>query len=280
MKVDVAIISTGEDRQIAAKLARHLKTKGIDVWADLDALVSGITPVRLVEEALASCRVVLYLCSKATFREYFYAETARVARHVRQQRDPVVIFVRVEDCHIPSELLYQANQTFDVLKPSFMQDADRLADLLNEKLSKRLVFICHSHKDKKIVDKIVANLQTSPEIELWYDSTALQPGSVIRRGIEAGIARAHYLLAVLSRNAIDRIDGWIGFELDQAYEKERERNLFGHHFVIPVLIDKRIKLPSWLSTKVWVDLTKDFEAQLDELRRSLCLPFPKHPWQK
>jgi TIR domain len=195
-----------------------------------------------------------------------------------------VILVRVDGCRIPVEWLYQlqAEQTFDVLGERFTEDADRLAGFLNEKLSRRLVFVSHSHKDKGIVDKIVANLQESPEIELWYDSTALQPGSVLRRGIEAGIARAHYLLAILSQNAIDRIDGWIGFELDQAYEKERERNLlFGHHFVIPVLVEKNIKIPGWLSTKVWVDLTEDFETRLGELRRSLCRPLPKGlPWEK
>jgi hypothetical protein len=273
MKVDVAIISAGEDRQTAARLARQLKAWEIDVWTDLDALVTGITPVRSVEEALASCRVVLYLCSQATFARYFHAETNRVAQPPRDPRDPIVILVRVEDCNIPTELLYRAEQTVDLR--CFTEDTERLALLLKDKLSRRLVFICHSHRDKPTVDRIVANLQTSPELELWYDATALQPGAVIRRGIEGGIARAHYLLAVMSRHAIDRIDGWIGFELDQAYEKEREYNRVGHHFVVPVLIDKRVTLPGWLSTKVWVDLTEDFDSQLDRLRRSLCLPFPR-----
>jgi TIR domain len=76
MNVDVAIISTGEDRQIAAKLARHLKAAGIDVWADLDALVTGIMPVSSVEKALASCRVVLYLYSEAVTRRYWAREEA------------------------------------------------------------------------------------------------------------------------------------------------------------------------------------------------------------
>jgi hypothetical protein len=57
-------------------------------------------------------------------------------------------------------------------------------------------------------------------LEIWSDWNRLRAGHIIRRGIERGIADADYLIALLSKNVIDTMQGWIRFELDQAYERE------------------------------------------------------------
>ena len=103
----------------------------------------------------------------------------------------------------------------------------------------------------------------------------LQAGQIIRRGIERGIADADYLIALLSNNAIDTIQGWIGFELDQAYERERIVMGRSHYFVIPVVLEKGLNIPGWLSAKVYVDMTIDFKNGVKRIAEAVSANIPE-----
>ena len=142
-----------------------------------------------------------------------------------EKAGPIVIPIRVDDTDLSEA--YAHRNYFDIRWPNLEERLDVLADRLHKLLKKRKIFISHSSKDKQEVQPIVDRLKAEKELDVWYDNDSLQPGSIIRRGIESGIASADYLIAVLSKNVIDTLDGWIGFELDQAYEIERERNKNG-----------------------------------------------------
>jgi hypothetical protein len=182
----------------------------------------------------------------------------------------ITIFVKiaeVDNDQIPPLL---ANRLiFDLTKGDIQTRLDELATSIQRQLRMRKVFVCHSSKDKPIVGKIVSALRKEKSISLWYDEDNLKPGSIIRRGIEKGISTADYLLAIISTNSIDTIQGWIGFELDQAYEIERQRNQSDHYFTIPVIIEKGINLPGWLGTKVYVDLTHEFDCGITSILEAI-----------
>jgi hypothetical protein len=163
---------------------------------------------------------------------------------------------------------------FDLTSGDFEQRLTELADVIRKLLKKRTVFICHSSRDKDSIRPLVRALRRRRNLAVWYDEDSLRPGNIIRRGIEAGISRADYLIAVLSSNAINTIEGWIGFELDQAYEKERQRNQKGHYFVVPVLIESGITIPGWLSTKVYVNLTKNFDKGIAAIVEAVSVGTP------
>ena len=264
MQVDVYISHAGEDNFVAAKLGSALKEHGIDVWVDFGPILSGKTTYSDVVKAMNSSRIVLALCSKAIERPVWVQGEATAYRtELYDRRGLVVIPVRIEPCQLPYSISTRAS--FDLFRGDFEKRVEELANYLMGILSRRLIFVSHSHLDKEIVGKVVRRLRRRKNLELWYDEQSLGPGNIIRRGIETGIARADYMIAILSKNVIDTIDGWIGFELDQAYEIERERNKKGHYFAIPVLIEQNISIPGWLSTKVYVDLTKDFDAGIEKL---------------
>jgi hypothetical protein len=274
MVSDVAIVHTGRDREVAARIASFFRRHGLDVWIDPEPLVLGRTPIDSVLEVATTSRLVLYLLSPAVLEQPWVSFESRVIRdnvsdnRLRQRIIPVI----VEPVAIPSYLHHILH--FNLTKGDFEEQVLKLANDVQKILKKRTVFICHSSRDKSQVEQLVRALRRRPRLAVWYDETSLKPGSIIRRGIEAGIAEADYLVAVLSSHAIDTIEGWIGFELDQAYERERQRNLKGHYFVIPVLIESDLDVPSWLSTKVYVDLTRGFDSGVRSIVDALSADLP------
>jgi hypothetical protein len=270
---DVIIVHAGKDREIAAKIASRLRDYGLNVWIDPESLVQGRTPVASVIQSTRAARIILYLCSQATSTvRWSQGEYSAMLFHSAIRSNLTIIPVIIESCEVPSFLA--TIHSIDLTQGSFDDHLARLAEELERRLKKRTVFICHSSQDKDRTAPIVKALRRRPKLAVWYDDDSLKPGSIIRRGIEAGIEEADYLIAILSTHAVDSIDGWIGFELDQAYEREKRRNLKGHYFVIPVLIEPEVKFPGWLSTKVHVDLTKGFDSGIRAIVGSVTAEIP------
>ena len=273
MPTDVAVIHAGRDREVAARIVSLLRRQGIDVWIDPESLVWGRTPVESVLDAARSAKLILYLCSPATFeRHWVQTESSALMAHQFDRSNLRIVPVVVEPCELPP--LLDSVDHFDLTSGDFDVRLADLADIVRRVLAKRTVFICHSSRDKKTIGPLVTALRGYPELAIWYDETSLKAGSIIRRGIETGISKADYLVAVLSSSAVDSIEGWIGFELDQAYEKERERNKRGHYFVIPVLIETNVRVPGWLSTKVYVDLEHDFDTGIKRIVEAVYVAPP------
>lgn len=272
MPTDVSIIHAGKDREVAASVALLLRRQGIDVWIDPQPLVWGRTPIESITESTKESKVVLYLCSPAVSEERWIQYEWSAVRQLSSRSNQVLIPVIIEACELPVELA--ARVSFDLTVGDFNQRVTELANIIRRLLKKRSVFISHSSMDKDSVLPLVRRLRRRRDLAIWYDEDSLRPGSIIRRGIEAGISNADYLIAILSSNVIDTLEGWIGFELDQAYKKERQRNRKGHYFVIPVLIESEIIIPGWLSTKVYVDLTQNFDKGVNAIVQAVSVDIP------
>jgi hypothetical protein len=124
------------------------------------------------------------------------------------------------------------------------------------------IYVSYSHRDKPIVDHIVARLKEDGH-DIWIDSLKLRPGDNIQRRIEEGLAQADALIVVISENSFR--SQWIQHEftsmaLQQISKQERR--------IIPVRIDNSA-VPSYLADIVYLDLSHDFEAGLDKLSDAL-----------
>lgn len=63
------------------------------------------------------------------------------------------------------------------------------------------VFLCHSSKDKPIVNDIAEQLKKAG-LRLWYEEWMLKPGDSIPAKIEEGLERSRVLVLCLSENSI------------------------------------------------------------------------------
>lgn len=270
---DVTVIHAGEDYEAAAQIVSELKNRGLIIWVDPVPIAKRFTPATSVVNAILGSKLILYICSKATATSIWCdIENVEFFRTLPRNRKLHILPVLIEQAEIPPGLTKYAH--FDLSLGLTETRLNQLTNEIKKRIRKREVFISYSSKDKVEVRRIVNELQKLQEINLWFDEETLSAGSILRREIEQGIADADYLLAVFSTHAIDTIKGWIGFELDQAYDRERERNKLDHYFVIPVKIDDTISFPGWLGTKVYVDMTKDFNEGIEDIKKAIAKPVP------
>jgi hypothetical protein len=124
------------------------------------------------------------------------------------------------------------------------------------------IFVSYSHQDKPIVDVIVERLKGAGH-EIWIDHLKLRPGDNISRKIEEGIATADAVLVVVSANSLS--SKWVQQEFSSLALSEISKRA---PKVIPVVIDTS-SVPSYLSNYLYIDLSRDLEAGLDSLVRSL-----------
>jgi hypothetical protein len=62
------------------------------------------------------------------------------------------------------------------------------------------VFISYSHKDRDLVDRIVAGLKLDGH-DIWMDALRLKPGDNISAKVEEGLNQAEALIVVISENS-------------------------------------------------------------------------------
>jgi hypothetical protein len=128
------------------------------------------------------------------------------------------------------------------------------------------IFVSHSHKDEKAVDRIVKRLEADGH-EVWIDRLHLQPGDNFQRKILEGLDEADVLIVVLSENSFR--SEWVQHEFStialQQEISKRERR------IIPIRIDE-VSVPSYLAHLWYLDLSQDFEAGLERLSTELGTP--------
>lgn len=132
--------------------------------------------------------------------------------------------------------------------------------MLNSKAMR--VFISYSVKDREVVDRIVAALKEDGH-DIWMDALRLKPGDNISAKIEEGLNQAEALIVVISENSFR--SPWVQQEfsaiaLQQISKRERK--------IIPVKIDQSA-VPSYLADRVYLDLSKDPDQGLLQLREAL-----------
>lgn len=90
------------------------------------------------------------------------------------------------------------------------------------------VFISHAWEDKDGFVRELASKCSEAGIQIWYDEDALKWGQSLRQGIDAGLAKAHFGVVVLSESFFAK--HWTNYELDGLLEKESS----GEGAVLPI----------------------------------------------
>lgn len=123
-------------------------------------------------------------------------------------------------------------------------------------------FISHSHLDKAAVERIADRLRRDGH-DVWIDTQRLIAGDNILEKVEKGLASADVLIVVVSQSSIR--SKWVQQEysaiaLQQISTREQR--------IIPVRLD-RSEVPDYLATRMYIDLTDDFDAGLEVLSNAL-----------
>jgi hypothetical protein len=126
------------------------------------------------------------------------------------------------------------------------------------------VFISYSHADTDIVIQISKKFQED-NISHWIDEKDILIGEVIDKEISKGIQNNFLFLVVLSPSSIK--SKWVEREFDEASYEEIE----GKKFILPVVVNglPDVDIPARIRRKLYVNLSNDFEAGYQKLRKSI-----------
>jgi hypothetical protein len=117
------------------------------------------------------------------------------------------------------------------------------------------VFLSHSSKDNDFVRRLADDLRELGH-EPWLDEWKIRVGDCIVSKIQEGLARAEYVVLVLTPEAV--ASGWVDREWKDAYWSEiGEKRVI----VLPVLL-RACEVPPLLRTKKYADFTQRYELGL------------------
>lgn len=125
------------------------------------------------------------------------------------------------------------------------------------------VFISHSSKDKHFAKWLCSDLSNAGHSP-WLDEWEIKVGESIPEKIEEGVDEAHYVIVVLSENAIN--SKWVEREWHSKYWDEIES---GDIQVLPVLFEE-CKIPRLLKMKKYADFSNDYNSGLDDVLAALA----------
>lgn len=126
-------------------------------------------------------------------------------------------------------------------------------------------FLCHSSRDKNMVEKVADDLRHSG-LRVWLDEWQLRPGDSLNKRIQEAIGQSAYLVVFLSKTSVQ--SPWVQRELNAALMKELEVNRV---FVVPALLED-CDVPVFLRDKVYADFRKGYDAALESLLSALSCP--------
>jgi len=124
------------------------------------------------------------------------------------------------------------------------------------------IFISYSHLDKEIVNLIADRLKNDGH-EIWIDTLKIKPGDNLAKKIDKGIDSAEAILVVVSKNSLS--SQWAQREFSAIAFNQLASDA---KRVIPIRLDKS-DVPSYLSNRVYLELSSDFEEGLIKLSFSL-----------
>lgn len=120
------------------------------------------------------------------------------------------------------------------------------------------VFLCHSSKDKPIVERIYNDLKRE-NIGVWFDKWEIFVGDSIIEKIEQGLKYKDYLVIVLSTNSVE--SKWVKKELSTALIEEIEEKSV---VVLPILVED-CERPLLLKDKRYADFRENYQKGFNEL---------------
>lgn len=120
------------------------------------------------------------------------------------------------------------------------------------------VFISHSSKDIKFVNKLAADLRENG-IDPWYSENEILVADSIIKRMNEGLKNSSLILAVLSKHSI--ASPWVTAEIDLGIYEEIVNN---KPYIIPLILDS-CDIPPLLKTKRHVDFRKEYPKAFKEL---------------
>jgi hypothetical protein len=130
-------------------------------------------------------------------------------------------------------------------------------------------FISYAREDRVVAGLIYRHLRENGASP-WIDTEALLPGQNWPVETVAAIRRCTHFLALLSKNSVSKVGGFVQKELREAMELLNSlppRDVF----VIPIRLDDCEPRHEKLSELHWLDLFPDYEGGLRKLDQSLGL---------
>lgn len=195
-------------------------------------------------------------------QDYVARESARVLRDLRQIRDKVGLRSAKRRCY--EEIAYVEAELS--LPDQLILDAEafveQLEDTLLEKLSRRLLFVCHTSEDGPFVDRLVDALDRRA-LYAWYDKREIVVGDSIVQKINEGLSEARYLVVVLSPRSVKK--PWVKRELNATLMRQLSLAEIG---VLPVLLED-CRIPPLLTDIKYADFRTSFDRGLSELLSAL-----------
>lgn len=130
------------------------------------------------------------------------------------------------------------------------------------------VFISYSHEDAEFAGKVSKAL-AELDVEPILDRLELKVGDDIKAAVDEMIGRSDYFLFIISGNSAN--SDWAKKEMEQAIEREKR--------ILPVVLDAEA-IPEPLSGIYYADFTGEFEAGVDQLKRTLLRKRDNPPLQR
>lgn len=132
------------------------------------------------------------------------------------------------------------------------------------------VFISHSSEDKEFVRRVANDLRLLGH-EPWVDEDQIRVGDSIPAKIAAGLARADFVVIVLTRTAVE--SGWVSEEWQAKYWSQiQERQVR----VLPALLET-CNVPEFLKNKMYADFGKSYGFGLVRLVKAIEQPLRPSP---
>jgi len=126
------------------------------------------------------------------------------------------------------------------------------------------IFVSYSRKDEEFVSRLVSDLEREGW-NIFYDRR-LKPSDNYEEVLSAELAKAKYILVVLSQNSTDAASGVVK-ELQAGLLQERQRRTT----VIPILIEPcdPKKIRDLVGPKLYADFTNNYKSGFEELSSAL-----------
>lgn len=148
------------------------------------------------------------------------------------------------------------------------EQLNRMWGNIEDKKKLPRVFLSHSSKDKKIIDRIFNEFQKN-EIGAWYDKYEIEPGDSITEKINQGLDESDIGIICISNNFLDSSSGWTKNELNyfiQRRMRNPEKQFIILNFDVP-----HDKLPPLVQDYKYIDFSEDNAVRtlVDVLKKRL-----------
>ncbi len=125
------------------------------------------------------------------------------------------------------------------------------------------IFISYSHKDKKFVNKLAANL-VKHKAHVWIDTWELNVGDSIIDKVQSAIQESSALIIVISKASME--SEWCKKELSAGFIKELEEKRV---VVLPLLLED-CEMPIFLRGKMYADFRSNFDDGFSKILEAIA----------